>query len=104
MHVGTCLLQRKLLVTDSPRAAVRRAQLTYSLRRCVSLHFKVFYACRASHSHHAQVVEKKDLEHINWTRNLSFTAFGFAYLGGVQYYLCTWPAACAGFCWTASAC
>ena len=34
-------------------------------------------------------MEKKDLSEIDWTRNISFTAFGFAYLGGVQYYLCT---------------
>ena len=33
----------------------------------------------------AQVVERR--EDIDWRRNATFTAFGFAYLGGVQYYL-----------------
>ena len=32
-------------------------------------------------------VEKKKLEEVNWTRNAAFVAFGFAYLGGFQYWL-----------------
>ena len=32
-------------------------------------------------------VEKKKLEEVNWTRNAAFVAFGFAYLGGFQYWI-----------------
>ena len=32
-----------------------------------------------------QVVERK--EDFDWTRHAAFVCFGFAYLGGVQYYL-----------------
>lgn len=32
-----------------------------------------------------QVVEGK--EEMDWTRHAAFVCFGFAYLGGVQYYL-----------------
>ena len=33
------------------------------------------------------IVEKKKLEEVNWTRNAAFVAFGFAYLGGFQYWI-----------------
>ena len=32
-------------------------------------------------------VEKKKLQEVNWTRNAAFVAFGFVYLGGVQYWV-----------------
>jgi|LauGreDrversion4_1035100.scaffolds.fasta_scaffold297926_1 hypothetical protein len=38
-----------------------------------------------SPSRDVQVIEKR--EEIDWRRNTAFAAFGFAYLGGVQYML-----------------
>ena len=32
-------------------------------------------------------VEKKKLDEVNWKRNAAFVAFGFAYLGGFQYWI-----------------
>ena len=32
-------------------------------------------------------VERKKLDEVNWKRNAAFVAFGFAYLGGFQYWI-----------------